>query len=429
MSGKPVSVTSADARGMILNAQLLHDAGDSGPGGLCGIVGRLGYIQIDTIHIVERAHHHVFWTRLPEYSADILHRLQAVDRRIFEYWAHAMAYRPMADYRYCLYRMENFRKNGSPWIAGEKKLPLARVLSRIRAEGPLTAGDFEPPKNRKTGPWWDWKPAKQALELLFWRGDLMISERRNFQKVYDLTERVLPADVDTRKPEENEMARFLALRALTAMGMAEIREIHAFLQPATARDSESRAASWEAVARAVDELEDEGAIEALAVEGAEDRRYYALRGAAEKAEAATGAKPTVRLLSPFDNLVIQRERLRRMFDFDYVLECYLPASKRIHGYFSLPILFGTRFAGRMDPKADRKTGTLIVQSVTLEKDFPPTEEFITEFAHQLVRFAAFNRCERVSIGSTRPAKIKAAIRTAIKEISNDGGAERIGARI
>jgi uncharacterized protein YcaQ len=406
---KPISISQQAARGIILNAQLLDGASGAGEGadGLRRIFDRLGYVQIDTIHIVERAHHHVLWTRLPGYAAGMLHQLQAVERGVFEYWAHAMAYLPMTDYRYYLYRMANFRNPANSknnYLAGRNTLPLADVMKRIRAEGALMASDFEHPKRVKSGPWWDWKPAKQALELLFWRGELMIAERRNFQKVYDLTERVLPPGVDTRIPGEIEMARFLVTRALSAMGVADDREINAFLQPAAARDSMFRAASRDAVTRAVDELVEAGKIEAVAFEGGEDRRYFTLRGTAEQTVSLTAATRSVRLLSPFDNLVIQRDRLRRIFDYDYTLECYLPAARRTHGYF----------AGRVDPKADRKTGTLIVQSVSLEDDFKPSDEFIKKFGRQLAQFASFNQCGRVSIRKTRPAKLKAPLQAALK---------------
>ena len=182
---------------------------------------QLGYVQIDTISIVARAHHHTFWNRVPNYYPSHLDRLVR-DGRAFEYWFHAASYLPIRDYRYALPRMHAL-KRGEHWFAKDRKLMRA-VLDRIRAEGPLLARDFETPKGRKQG-WWDWKPAKRALEQLFMQGDLMAAGREGFQKVYDLPERVLPSDVDTSTPTIDELAGYLLDTALRAHGFAIPKEV------------------------------------------------------------------------------------------------------------------------------------------------------------------------------------------------------------
>jgi|WetSurMetagenome_2_1015567.scaffolds.fasta_scaffold22575_3 uncharacterized protein len=412
----PINISKSIARRIVLDAQLLNGSAGVKPGkaGTQRIIDQLGYIQIDTIHIVERAHHHTLRTRQSGYTPVILHDLQAVDRTVFEYWAHAMAYLPMPDYRFMLYRMKQFRSSDHPWLqyhTADGGLPLGEVLKRIRAEGALTAKDFQKPSDRKRGPWWDWGPAKSALELLFWRGELMISERRNFQKVYDLTERVLPPGTDTRMPDERETAVHLIRQALSALGIASLREICVFKQPASGRDSKFRAVPWEVMIRTVEELAEEKVLVEAVIRGGNEERCFLLRDALDGLAGPPRAGKSVHILSPFDNLIIQRDRTGRLFDFSYTLECYLPASKRTHGYFVLPVLYGDSFAGRIDPQADRKSGRLILHSVSLEKDFKPSGAFIAKFAGAIADFAAFNQCDSVVIEKTKPAKLKSVLKS------------------
>jgi uncharacterized protein YcaQ len=415
----PVPLSRSAARRIILDAQLLNGPSGIAPGtdGASRIFDRLGYVQIDTINIVQRSHHHTLWTRMPGYSEGMLHDLQAKERRVFEYWAHAMSYLPMSKYRFYLSRMKKFYDPGHPWLeylASRGEMPLEAVMQRIRSEGALTAKDFAHPDDRKRGAWWDWKPAKTALELLFWRGELMITERRNFQKVYDLTERVLPPGTDTRAPGERETADYLITQALEALGIAGAREIHDYLQPAAARDSIYRAVAWDVLARALDERTEEKAVIPVRIEGREDV-CYALAGTADRFAVPPKSKGSVHLLSPFDNLIIERDRAERLFDFPYMLECYTPAPKRVHGYFVLPVLFGDRLVGRVDPQADRKSGRMILRSVALEEGFRPADAFFAKFARALAAFAAFNGCDAVVIGKTRPAKIKSTLKAAVKK--------------
>jgi uncharacterized protein YcaQ len=415
----PITLSKSAARRVVLDAQMLNGKSGAEPGkaGLRRIIDRLGYIQIDTINIIERAHHHVLWTRQPGYAPAMLHDLQAADRAVFEYWAHAMSFLPMPDYRFSLPRMRQFRDPAHPWMqymTTREKLPLELVMNRIRAEGPLTAKDFTHPADRKRGPWWDWKPAKSALELLFWQGELMISERRNFQKVYDLTERVLPPETDTRTPGAREMAEHVIRRSLGALGIAGAKEIQEYLLPTAARDSKFPAVAWDILIRTIGELVEEKAVIPVLVDGLKDNKLYALRGAAERIAETPKPKGSVALLSPFDNLIIQRDRTRRLFDFQYMLECYTPGPKRVHGYFVLPVLFGDRLVGRIDPQADRKSGRMILRSVALEGDFKPTGSFYGKFAKALAGFAAFNGCDTVTVRKTRPAGLKSILNEELK---------------
>lgn len=397
---------------MALQAQLLDGKPrlPFGKEGVAQTVERLGYVQIDTISVVQRAHHHTLWTRRPDYEADMLHELQAVDRRVFEYWGHAASYLPMADYRFYLPRMHSFKAPVTSWEKYfiEKHEHLTdSVLERIQQEGPLSSKDFKPPPGTKRGEWWDWKPAKGALEVLFWRGELMVTERRSFQRVYDLTERVLPSDVDTRSPEDDELGRFLVHRALSAYGVAQEKEIREHI----------RAAGKEAITQSLAEMVESGELIRVEVESLDGVNYFAMPELVEESFHLDKIPTKVRFISPFDNVIIQRERINRLFNFDYTLECYLPPVKRKYGYFSLPILWGEQFVGRLDSKADRKNKVLIVRNLVFEPKILVGDEFLTRFVEALGDFADFNQCERVEIENVSPIDLLESIRFLLKKTS------------
>lgn len=394
------------ARRMAIQAQFFDQDPPLPPGkeGVAQIVERLGYVQIDTISVVERAHHHTLGTRCPDYEASMLHDLQAQERRVFEYWGHAASYLPMADYRFYIPLMRSFPRNQWETQRLEQHGHLMEsVLDRIRQEGPLGSKDFKPPPGAKRGTWWDWKPAKVALELLFWQGDLMITERRKFQRIYDLTERVLPAAADTTPPDNEQLGRFLVRRALSAYGVAREREIRDHIH----------AAKKEVISQGLTDLVEAGQVIPLNIEPDGQADYFALLETIEQATTLRSVSSEVRFLCPFDNLIIQRERTRRLFGFDYSLECYVPAVKRKYGYFVFPILWGERLVGRLDPKADRKQKTLIIRNLVFEPWFAgpdfKQDEFLPAFMARLRQFAQFNRCETIKLEKVSPSKLKGPI--------------------
>jgi uncharacterized protein len=403
---KQLAFSLAQARRMAVHAQLLDGAAHrTGKEGTAQAIEHLGYVQIDTIAVVERAHHHILWSRCADYSPSFLHDLVAVDRRVFEYWAHAMALLPMSDYRFYIPRMHRHRSSNRAWLSEWKKEHghiLDHVLRRIRNEGPLTSKDFQVPLDAKRGTWWDWKPAKSALEILFWQGDLMISERDGFQKVYDLTERVLPPDTDTRLPTRDELGRFHVRRALAGLGVAQAREI---------RDA-FHVADRDLIAETLQTLEQEGVVVALTVEG-QNSVYYALRDTLESVPSAVSR--TVHILSPFDNLTIQRDRLSRLFQFEYTIECYVPETKRKFGYFVLPILWQDRLIGRLDAKADRRAETLSIKKLMFETGFQAFEDALPALSDTLARFAQFNGCDTIESDVIVPSGHKRALKNLLKK--------------
>jgi len=394
------SISATAARRITIHSQLLdgRTALPRGRQGVAQLLERLGYIQIDTISVIERTHHHTLWVRQPDYKHEHIDCLQSRDRRIFEYWGHAHSYLPMKDYRFFLPRMKRAREAPDSWEKewikrfGQYMEP---VRKRIEEEGPLCSKDFEA-KSETKGGWWNRKPAKGALDLLAWQGDLMITARRNFERVYDLTERVLPSDIDTSYPTPDELGRFLINRALTAYGLATLGEIIDHI----------RAADRDIIKTALDKMLADGEVVPVSIENLNGQDYYALPDNLDKLLKLRKTKPKLHLLSPFDNLIIQRDRIKRLFSFDYTLECYTPAAKRQFGYFVLPILYGENLVGRFDPKAERAKGVLTIKNLTLEKEFKPDGIFLKVLSDKLKNLARFNNCQKIEMVSARPAALK-----------------------
>lgn len=386
-----------DAQKLVLLSQRLPPAKPVGSplAATLSAIEHLGYIQIDTISAVQRAHHHTLWSRNPRYAASHLDRLVA-DKQVFEYWSHAAAYLPMRDYRFSLPRKHAIASGAQRhWYAPDAPLMQA-VLKRIAAEGPLMAKDFEH-TGGKLGEWKS-KPAKRALEYLFMQGELMLPRRESFHKVYDLTERVLPEGIDTRLPTPEAHARFLITRYLQANGLGQAAEI-CYLQ----NNMKPRVSAM---------LNDMASCGEVVPVHVGQHRYYAL-----PASLALLSKPLRRsrlsILSPFDNLLIQRKRMRALFDFDYLLECYVPAAKRQHGYFSLPILWGGALVARMDCKAERRASVLHVQHLVLEPGLSQIDDFAHAFSKALSSFMAFNACRSARLHRCTPERLSPAMAAAV----------------
>lgn len=370
------------ARKLVLLSQGLHKNTELGRGRNATLkaIEKLGYIQIDTISVVERAHHHTLWTRADGYQAKHLDQL-VEQRKVFEYWSHAAAYLPMRDYRFSLPRKQAIAAGEKHWHVKNEKVA-KQVLQRVQQEGPLQARDFEHTR-RGDGGWWEWKPAKLALEQLFMEGELMIVRRQGFQKVYDLTERVLTDEIDSRTPSSEEYHGHLIEKYLRSNGVGTPSQIAYLLKGIKASIRE----------HCQQMLEDQQ-LEQVVIN---KQDYFALPGFEQLLDKPLSRKK-VKILSPFDNLLIQRKRTCELFGFDYQIECYVPAAKRKFGYFVLPILWGHEFAGRMDAKIDRKTGVLTVSNLYVETH--REDEFIHAFKSALQEFLLFNGGTQLQIEST-----------------------------
>jgi len=384
------SLSISQARKLVLLSQRVPPKKQTGNSlaATLSAIEHLGYIQIDTISAIQRAHHHTLWNRNPEYLISHLNELM-VNKNIFEYWSHAAAYLPIRDYRYSLPRKQAIAKGEeNHWYHRNEKL-MKSVLQRIDSEGPLMAKDFEN-TGGKIGEW-QTKPVKQALENLFMHGELMIPYRVNFHKVYDLTERVLPDHVDISMPGMEEYARFLVKRYLQANGLGKATEMTYLLKNPKA-----------AVSSVLQEMLSNGELVEISVSG---NNYYVLPASLNLLN-----KPLVRsrlkILSPFDNLLIQRKRILELFGFDYTLECYVPASKRKFGYFALPVLWDGKLVARMDCKADRKKAHMHIYHLALESGLEKTDAFGLALSKGLVSFLQFNECTSLTIHRSNPPSFK-----------------------
>lgn len=347
------------------------------------IIENLSYVQIDTLSVVTRAHHHTLWSRVPDYKESMLNKLLEKDKKIFEYWSHAASYLPMSQFRFSLINKKSYLDGKSHWFTEDKKIK-KYVYDRIKAEGELQSKDFE---YKRTGPgnWYEWKPAKKALEQLFMEGQLMVSKRQGFQKVYDLTERVLPSGVDLSMPTTKEFAAYLIQSSVRANGLVDEKEIIYI-----------RKGIKDLINKELISMIKEGELIEVQVEGIEGSTFVTTSSQLKQSEKVL-VKNNVHIISPFDNLVIQRKRVKRLFDFDYTVECYVPEAKREFGYFCLPILYGDSFVGRVDPKADRATKIFHLKTVYFENGFHPDQTFNETFLKKLKEFAASNGCEKISI--------------------------------
>lgn len=309
------------------------------------VFDRVKVVQIDSVNVLARSHELVLFSRLGPYPRDLLARSAYEHRDLFEYWGHEASFLPMEQQPLFRWRMAR----GETWgglarLARERPEFVREVLREVTERGPLSAGELEEP-GRKRGPWWGWADGKRALEWLFWTGQVSTATRRNFERVYDLTERVIPREVLGRPtPSEDDACRELLALAAEAHGVATARDLLDYhrLKPR--------------YRPLLDDLVEDGVLVPVRVEGWRDQAYL-------HRDAARPRRVTARaLLSPFDSVVWERSRTERLFGFHFRLEIYVPAPQRVHGYYVLPFLLGDRLVGRVDLKADRKAGALRVQA-------------------------------------------------------------------
>jgi uncharacterized protein len=375
-------LTKAAARRIWLAAQRLDTPNPfgRGPEAVAAAVEHLGYVQIDTINVIERCHHHILWNRIPEYRRADLRQAQSIDKSVFEYWTHALSYVPAKDLRFFVPAMNRHRREGHKWLSSVKPADLRKVLKLIRRDGPLTIRDIEDDVLvDKEHLWASRKPSKRALQLAFYTGVLTISERNGMLKTYELMSRHFGWDKPPKGASPREVAAYLLARALRAQGVVSVDSICHLDAPSKA-----------AVRRQIDAGVRRGELVPIALEGAGKQEHWAQAAMLETAEHETG--PMVHILSPFDPLIIQRKRTHLFFDYEHRFEAYVPKHKRRFGYFALPVLVGDAIVAALDLKTDRKQRKVLVQSWTwvgdgaargARKDLKPG---IEEELHRFERF-------------------------------------------
>jgi uncharacterized protein YcaQ len=366
------------------------------------IVRQLGCVQIDTLQMVRRSHYLVLWSRLGAYDTLDFDKLayHPSEKKLFEGWQHAAAFVPLVDYRFQIPHQRWLREEPNDWyqrwltqLANTELLPV--VLERIRREGAVRASDFGS-DGHKPGSWWDWKPAKVALEYLYAFGDLMIADRVNFQRVYDLTELVLPDWVDTTVPTMEERDRYWIEQGAQALGICE---------PLQAVDYSYRKRN--SIRPILKSLLTDGTLLPVQAELADGKEHELVihRDILPLLEqAAANELPARRttFLSPFDNLFWGRGRDEQIWGFRQRLEAYTPAPKRVWGYFCLPILHDDRLVGRFDPKLERRARTLRIKALYLEDGIQPDEQLISDVAAALRDFMVFHQASNLVIEHSQP---------------------------
>jgi hypothetical protein len=367
-------------------------------------VEQLGCIQIDTLHVVQRSHYLVLWSRLGSYDPADFNRLiyDPTHRRLFEGWQHAATIIPLADYRYQMPHQRRLREHpgkvSAQWLAEPGTVDLLQIVrQRIHLEGGLRASDFIYDGPRR-GSWWDWKPAKNALEHLYAWGELAISNRVNFQRVYDLTERVLPVWVELSEPSAEERDRYWIELAARALGVCTPTQPadYTYIKRVSALNQ-------------VRDLLEDGvllSIQARLDGGREQEMIVHRENLPLLEQAADGAIHPQRttFLSPFDSLFWARGRDQQLWNFRNVLEAYKPAPSRIWGYFCLPILHKDRLIGRVDPLMNRKNKRLILKTLYLDEGFELDNELVSSVAGVMTDFMAFHGADELSIEKSEPAE-------------------------
>ena len=343
-------LTKHDARRIWVAAQRLDTSAPFGEGtqAVADAVAHLGYVQIDTINVIERSHHHILFTRIPAYRRADLRQAQSADKSVFEYWTHALSYVPSKDFRFFLPQMKQHRRDGHKWYASVKPADTRKVMRLLRA-GPLTIRDIDDDVlTEKEHLWQSRKPSKRALQLAFYNGTATISERNGMLKTYELTARHFGWDKPPKPASAAEGTAYLLDRALRAQGLVSLDSVCHL-------DAPSKPAIRKLIARRVRR----GELVPLALEGAGKVEHWARPDALDSGGEA--AIDLVHILSPFDPLIIQRKRTHLIFDYEHRFEAYVPKEKRKFGYFALPVLVGEEIVAALDLKTDRQNKKLLMQ--------------------------------------------------------------------
>ncbi len=383
-----VQISNPEARRLALASQGFAEPRPHGePTGwdLRRVIGRVGLIQIDSVNVLERAHYLPAFSRLGPYPRALLDQASArAPRKLFEYWGHEASLLPVELHRLLRWRMDRAHTDswgGMQRIKRENPELVDRVLAEVRERGPIAASELSDKRPRRTGPWWDWSDAKRAIEWLFWSGEVTAARRRRFERLYDLPERVLPrAALKAPTPDVADAQRELVRIASRSLGIAAERDLRDYFRLPTP----------EAKLR-IAELVEAGELTLVGVEGWGRTAGYLAKGARIPRQIDARA-----LVGPFDSLIWERSRVRRIFGFEYRLEIYVPAAKRRHGYYVLPLLLGDRLVARVDLKADRAAGVLRARAVHVESGAPADTSQALDA--ELATMAAWLGLERVVHG-------------------------------
>lgn len=390
----PFSIRNEKARALILaRSGLAVVRQEGGTKALGPLIRRLGYVQLDSIRIVERAHHHILFSRHTTYRPRHLEKLQAKAPELFEHWTHDSSLIPLEHYPHWRHRFAHVRSRIALWRErfGDDRV-LETIRDHIAAHGAARARDFAHLGGR-TGPWWGWGPAKAALEYLWRTGELAVFKRESFEKIYDLSERTVPLALRESRPTRRDTIAWSCSEALERLGAATPKMLSDFWGHA----SIAEATKW------IESEKREGRLIDVTLEGASGKRGFAAVARPDiEARLASQPKPTSRLraLSPFDPVLRDRKRLERIFGFDYHIEIFVPGHKREYGYYVFPLLEGSRFIGRIDMKAERAKSRLLVKALWLEPRLTLTKARRGKLENELARQATLAAVGEIAFPSS-----------------------------
>jgi uncharacterized protein len=348
---RPVEIAQSEARRIWLRAQRLDTRAPfgAGPAATQAAVEHLGYVQIDTINVIERAHHHILFSRIPDYRRSDLTQAQSADKSVFEYWTHALAFVPTRDLRFFVADMRRHRDTPLKWFANANLGDLKRLLKQIEADGPISIRDIEDDELvEKDHPWASKKPSKRVLQFGFFSGALAISNRDGMLKSYELMQRHFGWATPPKPASERQTAEYLLDRALRA---------HGLISAGTVMYPKLRFS--ELLTQLVESRVRRKLLVPVTVAG-DPTTYWA--APETLAQPRTDPEPLVHILSPFDPLIIQRKRTSQFFGYDHVFEAYVPKARRRFGYFTLPVLVGDESVAALDLKTDRAAAKLLIQA-------------------------------------------------------------------
>ena len=354
------------------------------------VIRQMSLLQLDSISVTARSHYLVLLNRLGLYNRDDLDALLP-ERYLFEYWAHAACLIPMEDYPHFEPVINHSKLHESAYhmkrLGDDPQATLDAVLNEVRERGALSSKDFESDEKRK-GSWWQWKPAKVALEYLYDRGVLMVSDRKKFHRYYDLAERVLEGQDFVLGKSIEDYEVWAVTKGLRTIGIATIADIADYYR-----------LKKQPTRRVINALLEDDTVIPINVENIEEQHYIHKDDLAllEAIESGNHAPEITVFLSPFDNLIWHRPRVEAIFDFYYRVEMYTPAAKRQYGYYVLPILYKGVLIGRIDPKVDRQNKRFLINALHLEPDVIVTNDMVDSLVIAIREFKAFHHCEAVDI--------------------------------
>lgn len=376
MTHKVTRLKKSFAKNAWINAQCLDvkNPFSNGADSVRKAVEHLGYVQIDTINVIERCHHHILYSRIPHYKRSYLNRAQSIDKTVFEYWTHALSYVPVKDYHYYISHMKNINTAEGSWFGAVKDEDYRKV-KRILKNGPVAISDIKDDNLKEKQHEWDSKkPSKRALQLGFYNGEFVVSRRDGMLKIYDLTERHFNWTKKPKAVSEKQYTDYIIDRALQSQAIVSLDSICHLDNP-----------QKKSVEKNIQERIKKGLLQEVQIEDNTKNKHW-MRP--ELLDSKLKTSSLTHILSPFDPLIIQRKRLQIFFDYNHIFEAYVPKAKRKFGYFTLPVLSENNIIALLDLKTDRQENKLLIQNwVWLEKHKSAENKKIIE--NELHRFEKF----------------------------------------